>query len=59
MAIEVDVEMLQLGDVILIDIPEQGANIEAQVVGESPEIVRARTSPVANSPLNNIVVKDR
>jgi len=51
--------MLQLGDVILIDIPEQGANIEAQVVGESPEIVRARTSPVANSPLNNIVVKDR
>jgi len=38
--IEVDVEMLQLGDVILIDIPEQGANIEAQVVGESPEIVR-------------------
>jgi hypothetical protein len=39
-AIEVDVEMLQLGDVILIDLPEQGANIEAQVVGESPEIVR-------------------
>ncbi len=40
MAIEVDVEMLQLGDVILIDLPDQGTNIEAQVVGESPEIVR-------------------
>jgi hypothetical protein len=39
-AIEVDVEMLQLGDVILIDLPDQGTNIEAQVVGESPEIVR-------------------
>jgi hypothetical protein len=39
-AIEVDVEMLQLGDVILIDLPEQGTNIEAQVVGESPEVVR-------------------
>ena len=32
--------MLQLGDVILIDLPEQGTNIEAQVVGESPEVVR-------------------
>ena len=40
MAIEVDVEMLQLGDVILIDLPDQGTNIEAQVVGESPEVVR-------------------
>lgn len=40
MAIEVDVEMLQLGDVILIDLPEQGKNIEAQVIGESPEVVR-------------------
>jgi hypothetical protein len=39
-AIEVDVEMLQLGDVILIDLPDQGTNIEAQVVGESPEVVR-------------------
>jgi hypothetical protein len=39
-AIEVDVEMLQLGDVILIDLPDQGANIEAKVVGESPEVVR-------------------
>jgi hypothetical protein len=39
-AIEVDVEMLQLGDVILIDLPDQGTNIEAQVVGESPEIIR-------------------
>jgi hypothetical protein len=39
-AIEVDVEMLQLGDVILIDLPGQGTNIEAQVVGESPEVVR-------------------
>jgi hypothetical protein len=27
--------------VILIDLPEQGTNIEAQVVGESPEVVRA------------------
>jgi hypothetical protein len=39
-AIEVDVEMLQLGDVILVDLPEQGTNIEAQVVGEAPEVVR-------------------
>jgi hypothetical protein len=39
-AIEVDVEMLQLGDVILIDLPDQGTNIEAQVVGESPEVAR-------------------
>ena len=38
-AIEVDVQRLQLGDVILIQPPE-GAIIEAQVVGESPEIVR-------------------
>jgi hypothetical protein len=37
---EVNVEMLQLGDVILIDLPDQGTNIEAQVVGESPEVVR-------------------
>jgi hypothetical protein len=39
-AIEVDVEMLRLGDVILIDLPDQGTNIEAQVVGEPPEVVR-------------------
>jgi hypothetical protein len=39
-AIEVDVEMLQLGDVILIHLPDEGANIEAQVVGESPEVIR-------------------
>jgi hypothetical protein len=39
-AIEVDVEMLQLGDVILIDLPDQGMNVEAKVVGESPEVVR-------------------
>lgn len=32
--------MLQLGDVILVDLPEQGTNIEAQVVGEAPEVVR-------------------
>ena len=40
MAIEVNVEMLQLGDVILVDLPDQGMNIEAKVVGESPEVVR-------------------
>jgi len=40
MAIEVDVQRLQLGDVILIDLPDEGTNIEAQVVGESPEVVR-------------------
>ena len=39
-AIEVSVAMLQLGDVILVDLPDQGTNIEAKVVGESPEIVR-------------------
>jgi hypothetical protein len=39
-AIEVDVQRLQLGDVILIDLPDQGTNIEAKVVGESPEVVR-------------------
>jgi len=38
-AIEVDVQRLQLGDVILIQ-PPDGAIIEAQVVGESPEVVR-------------------
>ena len=40
MAIEVDVQRLQLGDVILIDLPDQGTDIEAKVVGQSPEIVR-------------------
>ena len=39
MAIEVDVQRLQLGDVILIDLPDQGTT-EAQVVGHSPEVVR-------------------
>jgi len=40
MAIEVDVQRLQLGDVILIDLPDQGTNVEAKVVGHSPEVVR-------------------
>ena len=40
MAIEVDVQRLQLGDVISIDLPDQGTNVEATVVGHSPEIVR-------------------
>ena len=34
MAIDVDVQRLQLGDVILIDLPEQGTDIEAKVVRE-------------------------
>ena len=40
MAIEVDVQRLQLGDVISIDLPDQGTNVEATVVGHSPEVVR-------------------
>lgn len=40
MAIEVDVQRLQLGDVILIDLPDQGTNVEATVVGHTPEVVR-------------------
>ena len=39
-AIEVDAQRLQLGDVILIDLPDEGANIEAKVVGHSPEVIR-------------------
>jgi hypothetical protein len=39
-AIEVDVQRLQLGDVILIDLSDQGTNIEATVVGHSPEVTR-------------------
>jgi hypothetical protein len=37
---EIDAQRLQLGDVILIDLPDQATNIEAQVVGRSPEIIR-------------------
>jgi hypothetical protein len=33
-AIDIDVQRLQLGDVILIDLPEQGTDIEAKVVRE-------------------------
>jgi hypothetical protein len=39
-AIEVDAQRLQLGDVILIDLPGQETRIEAQVVGHSPEVTR-------------------
>jgi hypothetical protein len=39
-AIEVDVQRLQLGDVILIDLSDQDTNIEAMVVGHSPEVIR-------------------
>jgi hypothetical protein len=39
-AIEVDAQRLQLGDVILIDLPGQETKIEAQVVGHSPEVTR-------------------
>jgi hypothetical protein len=39
-AIEVDVQRLQLGDVILIDLPGQETKIEAQVVGHSPDVTR-------------------
>jgi hypothetical protein len=38
-AIDVDVQRLQLGDVILIDLPDQGTNIEAKVV-RVPEVIR-------------------
>jgi hypothetical protein len=38
-AIDVDVQRLQLGDVILIDLPEQGTNVEAKVVRDI-EVVR-------------------
>jgi hypothetical protein len=39
-AIEVDAQRLQLGDVILIDLSDQDTDIEATVVGHSPEVVR-------------------
>lgn len=42
MAIDIDVQRLQLGDVILIDLSDQDTNIEARVV-RNPEIVRAVT----------------
>ena len=40
MAIEVDAQRLQLGDVILIDLPDQGTNVEAKVVRHPPEVIR-------------------
>ena len=40
MAIEVDVQRLQLGDVILVDLSDQDTDIEAQVVSHAPEVVR-------------------
>ena len=40
MAIEIDAQRLQLGDVILIDLSDQDTNIEATVVGDSPEVTR-------------------
>jgi hypothetical protein len=39
-AIEIDAQRLQLGDVILIDLSDQDTNIEATVVGDSPEVTR-------------------
>jgi hypothetical protein len=38
-AIDVDVQRLQLGDVILIDLSDQDTNIEATVVGPA-EVIR-------------------
>jgi hypothetical protein len=38
MAIDVEVQRLQLGDVILIDLPEEGARVEAKVVREIDRI---------------------
>jgi ERCC4-type nuclease len=32
MAMEVEVQRLQMGDVILVDVPDQGAQVEATVV---------------------------
>ena len=40
MALEVDVQRLQLGDVILVDLADQGTSVEAKVVGRAPEILR-------------------
>jgi hypothetical protein len=39
MAMEIDAQRLQLGDVILVNLDE-GTNIEAKVVGGSPEVIR-------------------
>jgi hypothetical protein len=39
-ALEVDVQRLQLGDVILIDLSDQETNVEARVVGDTPEVTR-------------------
>jgi hypothetical protein len=39
-AIEVDAQRLQLGDVILIDLADQDTQIEAKVVGHTPEVTR-------------------
>jgi hypothetical protein len=46
-AIEVDAQRLQLGDVILIDLPGQETKIEAQVVGHSPEVTRESNGATA------------
>jgi hypothetical protein len=40
MAIEFEVQRLQVGDVILVDLPEHGAEIEAKVVREIDRIDR-------------------
>jgi hypothetical protein len=40
LAIEVDAQRLQLGDLILIDLSEQDTSTEATVVGHSPEVIR-------------------
>ncbi len=41
MAMEYDVQRLEMGDVVLIDLPEQGGDIEAKVVAP---IDRTKTS---------------
>jgi hypothetical protein len=40
MAIDVEVQRLQLGDVILVAFPDQGGQVEAQVVREIDRIDR-------------------
>jgi hypothetical protein len=40
MAIDVEVQRLQLGDVILVDLPDQGGQVEAKVVREIDRIDR-------------------
>ena len=40
MAIDVEVQRLQLGDVILLDLPDQGGQAEARVVREIDRIDR-------------------